>query len=299
MHSQRPLTQRLPEGQRVPVPQAGPPAQTFGTGAPQSTPAAAEAGGQRGAHTHRRMSVSHISPGPQPVLQRPPQPSSEPQGASAAQAGVHEQVPETRSQTCRGSGQAPMHRPPQPSSAPQVASAGQRGSQTQRPNTQRSFAPRLQGVAQPQVSMQAPFEQICPSVQRTPAQGLATHIPRTQTEPMGQVTSSQGEGAKQVTWQAVPSGQGAEQRCRGSQRPDEREQYSPAAHTTPAQGAGKHPGTQRPSRQVSLLLQRMPAQGSRVGTQAAKQRSLPHTLSIVEQGSVAQRPPMQRSPAEQ
>lgn len=202
MHSQRPLTHRCPEGQRVPVPQEGPPGHTFGTGAPQSTPSAAEAGGQRGAHTQSRISVSHISPGPQPVLQRPPQPSSEPQGASGAQRGVHEQVPATGSQVCRGSGQVPMQRPPQPSSAPQAASGGQRGSHTQRPKTQRSFAPRLQGVAQPQVSMQLPLEQTCPSGQRTPAQGLRTHIPRTQTSPAAQVTSSQGEGATQVMWQA-------------------------------------------------------------------------------------------------
>ncbi len=294
MHSQTPATQRLPEAQRVPVPQEGPPAQTLGTGAPQSTPSAAEAGGQRGAHSQRRASVLHCSPGPQPVLQRPPQPSSEPQGASAAQCGVHEQVPATGSQVCRGSAQVPMQRPPQPSSAPQAASAGQRGSHTQRPKTQRSFAPRLQGVAQPQVSMQVPFEQIWPSGQRTPAQGLATHIPRTHTSPIAQVTPSQGEGAKHETWQAKPSGHGAAQRWRASHRPDEREQYSPSAHTTPAHGAGKQPATQRPSRQVSLLLQRTPPQGSRTGTHCEKQRSMPQTLSIVEHGSVAQRPPMQR-----
>ncbi len=212
---------------------------------------------------------------------------------------MQEQVPATGSQVCRGSAQVPMQRPPQPSSAPQAASAGQRGSQTQRPKTQRSLAPRAHGVAQPQVSMQAPFEQICPSGQRTPAQGLATHIPRTHTSPMAQETPSQGDGAKQLTWQAKPSGLGAEQRWRPSQRPEEREQYSPSGHTMPAQGAGKQPATQRPSRQVSLVLQRTPPQGSRTGTHWEKQRSMPQTFSMVEQGSAAQRPPIQRWPAAQ
>jgi hypothetical protein len=93
MHSQRPITQRLPEGHRVPVPHDGPPMHTFGTGAPQSTPSAADVGGHRGAHSHVRVSVLHCSPTPQPPLQRPPQPSSAPQAASVAQRGVHEHVP--------------------------------------------------------------------------------------------------------------------------------------------------------------------------------------------------------------
>lgn len=140
------------------MPHDGPPVHTFGTGAPQSTPSAAEAGGHRGAHSHIRDSVLQRSPGPQPVSQRPPQPSSEPHIASAAQCGVHEHTPVAESHVCRASAQVPMQRPPQPSSAPHIASAGQRGSHTQRPNTQRSSAPRLHGPGHPQVSRHVPLE---------------------------------------------------------------------------------------------------------------------------------------------
>ncbi len=222
----------------MPVPHDGPPAQTLGTGAPQSTPAAAEEAGQRGAHSHMRDTVLHCSPSAQPALQRPPQPSSAPQVASAGHRGTHAQAPVAASQVWRGSGHAPMQRPPQPSSAPQATSAAQRGSHTQRPNTQRSFAPRLQGSAQPQVSKHIPLEHTCPSGHRTPEHGLATHMPRTHTSPVAQVTSSQGDGGTQSTLHAKPSPQGAPQRWSASQRPEAREQYSPSGHATPAQGAG-------------------------------------------------------------
>ncbi len=238
MHSQRPAVHTFPEGQRVPVPHEGPPGHTLGTGAPQSTPAAAELAGHRGAHSHIRVVVLHCSPSAQPALHAPPQPSSAPQAASAAQCGVHEQVPVAASQVWRGSAQGPMQCPPQPSSAPQAASAGQFGVHTQRPKTQRSPAPRLQGSVQPQVSKHMPLEHTCPSGHRTEAQGLATHIPRTQTSPAAQVTSSQGDGGTQSTWHAKPSAQGALHRCSGSQRLDVVEQYCPSGHTTPAQGAG-------------------------------------------------------------
>lgn len=99
MHSQRPAVQTLPEGQRVPVPHEGPPAQMLGTGAPQSTPSAAEAAGHRGAHSQSRVSVLQRSPTAQPPLQRPPQPSSAPHIASAGHRGVHAQVPVIGSQT--------------------------------------------------------------------------------------------------------------------------------------------------------------------------------------------------------
>ena len=199
MHSHRPATQRLPEGQRVPVPHEGPPGHTLGTGAPQSTPAAAEAAGHRGAHSHIRDSGLHCSPSAQPVMQRPPHPSSLPQAASAAQRGVHEHVPVVASQLWRGSGHGPMQRPPHPSSLPQAASGGQLGVHTHRPNTQRSFAPRLQGVAQPQVFTHVPLEHTSPSAHRTPAQGLVTHMPRTHTWFDAQLTSSQGDGGTQST----------------------------------------------------------------------------------------------------
>ncbi len=73
-------------------------------------------------------------------------------------------------------------------------------------------------------------------------------------------------------------------------------QYCPVGQVTPAHGVGKHPGTQRPLKQVSRSAQRTPAQGSRRGTQRAPQASAPQTLAGVSQGSRAQRPPTQRCP---
>ncbi len=85
MHSHRPAVHAKPDGQRVPVPHEGPPSHTLGTGAPQSTPAAAVAAGHRGAHSQSRVSTLQRSPAPQPPEHRPPQPSSAPHIASAAQ----------------------------------------------------------------------------------------------------------------------------------------------------------------------------------------------------------------------
>jgi hypothetical protein len=70
-----------------------------------------------------------------------------------------------------------------------------------------------------------PLEQICPSGQRTPAQGFRTHMPRTHTSPSAQVTSSQGEGGTHSTWHAKPSGHAALQGCTASHMPVLRAQY--------------------------------------------------------------------------
>ena len=55
----------------------------------------------------------------------------------------------------------------------------------------------------------------------------------------------------------------------GAHAPVESSQYWPDGQLTPLHGAGKHPGTQRPRKHVSRLLQRTPAQRSRAGTHAS------------------------------
>ena len=85
----------------------------------------------------------------------------------------------------------------------------------------------------------------------------------------------------------------------GTQAPVPGSQYWPSAHTTPVQGVGKQPATQRPSTQVSWAAQATPAQGSRTSTHWAKQVAVSPQVFSVEHGSVAQRPPMQRVPAGQ
>ena len=201
MHAQVPVvaSQRSPLGQRVPVPQAGPPGHALGTLCPHATSPTVAGSGQRGMHAHRRASTSQRSPGPQPCAQRPPQPSSAPHAASAGQRGVHAQRPVLASQVCRGSSQRPMHRPPQPSSAPHTASAGQRGAHTQRPNSQRSLGPRVHSGLHSQVATQRPFTQTPPAGQVTPAQGFRTQRPSAQNSVSAQVTPSQGDGGTHAT----------------------------------------------------------------------------------------------------
>jgi len=53
---------------------------------------------------------------------------------------------------------------------------------------------------------------------------------------------------------------------------------------------------QRPSTQVSRSAQRTPAQGSRSGTQRARQRSAPQVFSTEAHGSGAQNSPMHTWP---
>jgi hypothetical protein len=76
-------------------------------------------------------------------------------------------------------------------------------------------------------------------------------------------------------------------------------QNCPSGHTTPAHGTGKQPATQRPSMQLWPRSQRTLAQGSRRGTQKARQLSAPQTFSAVLHGSGVQRPPMLRWPGGQ
>lgn len=152
----------------------------------------------------------------------------------------------------------------------------------------------MQGGAQSQVDTQRPLTQTDPASQVIAAQGFRTHCPSTQNSFAAQVTPSQRVRGAQLTWQVLPSGQGAAHGARGSQRPVVESQNSPLAHATPLQGVGKHPGMQRPLKQVSLAPQRTPSQGSRSGTQRAAQAFAPQTFAPVSQGSRAHRPPMQR-----
>lgn len=202
----------LPDGQRVPVPHAGPPGHTLGTGWPHVTLASAPAGGHAGAHSHMAVSVLQRWPAGHPELQRPPQPSSDPHAAFIAQLGVHEHWPVVGLHVCRGSGHWPMQRPPQPSSAPHMAPIGQLGVHWHVPNTQRSFAPRMQGDAQPQVSTQRPLTHTLPGMHVTAEHGLVMHSPLTQNWLSAQVTPSHGVRGEHETWQAKPSGHMAPQR---------------------------------------------------------------------------------------
>jgi hypothetical protein len=208
----------------------------LGTGAPQSMPSAVPAGGHCGSHSQTRAAVSHRWPAPHPPAQRPPQPSSEPQGEAAVHRGVQAQEPVARSQRCRGSLHAPGQRPPQPSSAPHDPSGSQRGVHTQAPKTQRSLAPRTQGVGQLQVPRQAPLMHVSPTPQRTLAQGLTTQRPSTQNSVSAHVTPSHGEGGTHWMWHAVPSGHIGLHGWMGSHAPELREQYWPVGHVTPAHG---------------------------------------------------------------
>lgn len=58
---QRPEAQVCVAGQRVPVPQMGPPGHTFGMGIPHST-VVGDVVGQRGAHSHTKVTGLHAWP---------------------------------------------------------------------------------------------------------------------------------------------------------------------------------------------------------------------------------------------
>lgn len=94
-------------------------------------------------------------------------------------------------------------------------------------------------------------------------------------------------------------GHGPAQGRKGTQRPTRGSQNCPLSHTTPAQGTGMQPGTQRPAMQVSFARHVTPAQGSRRGAQNIEQvnDSPPHTEAVISQPLGAQCPARQRVPS--
>jgi hypothetical protein len=86
-------------------------------------------------------------------------------------------------------------------------------------------------------------------LQITPAHGLATQPPLTQSWPVGQLTPAHGLGGTHSMSHAWPAGHIALQLVSAWHRPAE--QYWPLGHTTPAHGFGKQPATQVPPMQVS------------------------------------------------
>lgn len=145
-----------------------------------------------------------------------------------------------------GQAQVPL----QPSSIPtRLPSGGQLGLQTQAPCTHRPFVPQPFG-RQSQVSAQLPLMQVLPGAQVTPAQLFTTHVPAAQIWPVEHETPAQGSGAAQVSAQALPGPQLASQAVNGTQAPVCGWQVCPFGQVTPLHGAGKHPATQVPPKQV-------------------------------------------------
>ncbi len=202
--------------------------------------------------------------------QVPPQPSGLPFcEPSGGQSGVQQAPP------CSTCPLGQPHVPLQPSSSPaRLPSLGQFGLQTQVPWMQRPAVPQP-FAPQSQVSAQVPLVQVLPGAHLTPAQLLTTQWPPLQTWPVGQATVAHESGGTQVSAQALPGPQLASQAVNGAQVPVWGWHVWPAGQVTPAHGVGKHPATQAPATQVSLLPQETPAQGSLVGTQTAAQRVPP------------------------
>lgn len=134
--------------------------------------------------------------------------------------------------------QAPTQRPPQPSSAPQGVVGVQVVAQKHRPTTQRSRAERLHGGSHAQVSMQRPATQRAVPGQLTPAQGLDTQRPSTHTSVSPHPTPSQLERGRHSMWQAWSGSQRPAQGRIGAQAPRESSQNWPAGQVMPEHGAG-------------------------------------------------------------
>lgn len=133
----------------------------------------------------------------------------------------------------------------------------------------------------------------------TPAQGLRSQRPSTQSSSSAQATPSHGPRATQRTWHAAPSPHAAAHGRSGAHRPAVGSQNWPAGHATPAHGTGRQPATHAPSTQVSPSRHVTPAQRSRSGTHCARHESAPQVLAGPRHGSSAQRPPRQRWPRTQ
>ncbi len=175
--------------QSVPVP-VGPPGQRFGMVVPHMTVAASIV--SAGAHTHARVVPSHIWPGAQVPMQRPPHVSSAPHIAVAGQFGRQTHMRVVESHICLVSAHGPEHLPPQPSAAPHILPV-QSGVHTHRPKTQRVLAPTHAG-SQLHVGRQTPFSHASPGAQFTAAQGSSMQRPSLQNWFAVHRTLSQGFG---------------------------------------------------------------------------------------------------------
>ena len=151
-HAHLPALQVEP-GWQVPLAQMPPQPSS----APQALPA------QSGVQQSQPVpELRQLAPGPH-SLQMPPQPLSAPQPLPV-HCGTHPHFPLLH---CWPAGQPPVvHVPPQPSGAPQVVQLGLQGG--------------LGGPKRSQESTHLPAWQMKPSLQVTPAQGLATQAPATQ-----------------------------------------------------------------------------------------------------------------------